>query len=1271
MAANLTEVELEPPEGQDADEFQRERKVKFADEVVGQNLLFPDGLFLPFEDVMPDMSTKKVGKAYLAGDTLIHENSQAVVFAEFTKFDSQSKTLFLEPGLNSDGLMVAKSIHAWGVKRQCCTIINLAGKDVCLKKGTFLGTLFAATVTGEEDEIVKEDEGRMKVFSLDEKIKMVSELNIGINLSSLERDEIIKLLVCHFDEFQWDPDTIGRTHMVEHCIDTGTSVPIVQRQYPIPTVAKDAMRAQVKDMLRKGFIRESSSSWRSPVLLIKKVDENGKVTYRFCIDLRKVNDQTVKDRYMLPRIDETVDALSGSRFFSTMDVDRAFWQVGLKETDKCKTAFVVDGQLFEFNVMPFGASNAPATFQRLMDKALRGLTWHQCIVYIDDVLVFAKSFEAHLANLDLVLTRIKAAGLKLKPSKCKFADNRVDYLGFSISDKGRQPSRRKVEALLKVEPPNTNKALMSFLLSINYYRCDIPRFGELTVDLFDLANSKKRLCVWSEKLVANFKELQQSLANAPILAFPVFELPFLIQGDASKKAIGGANLQGDQEVFEKITKVRPVNFFGRKLTPTEQRWDTMCRELLALVYGYECSLHFVYGRHIVFLTDHEPLVTLKNLKNPLGRIGRLLNRLQGVDYEIRYVKGKDNHIADFMSRVEHPGDPIPIDVNFVEFTSMIDWRIEQLKDIEIQMVISLLSSNGTEAEWRAIKNGNLWWRVKDDLYVVKEVLKINSGQIVVPEALVPNVLTWHHDSPFAGHRGSDTMLAAVRFRYYWNLMPTVIKEFCRECEKCQKFNYSNLASRAPLGGISAQRRNEFLELDFMGPFRKTRNGNEFIVLGIDVFTKYLEGVATISFDALISALFIFNVIYCRHGPYEKVLTDRGRNFESKLFFQICHLMGAKKLRTTAFHAQCNGGIERVNKVIKPCLAKLLDTDQDDWDIYLPMAISSYNNSHHSSIGLTPFEAHYGRPSVMIQDIVLNNPLTQGTRYTDVNEYVVGLWENASRIQGVIRENIQLAKEKQKLAYDKYVNESRQYAIGDSVKLKNFAKIIGKSTGFLDKHLGPFVITGIRGLTYTVMSPDGLSQTVHYNRMMPYYIGSERVIAYDDAPVIPRFGNTESLDGNASSDKNYVSETHGIRTSSRLLLKLKAAEKGRLLAMQSIQRAESADVASVDENYEDSNDHLSSGNEEDGPNVVNMVVKEKIGVSDLVSGSPNKSNKATKVCPGCMKPFEAKQGIKVHARACIMFMEKFELVLDLEAVIQPGRGPSDQKQAGEGCDAAHS
>ena len=208
------------------------------------------------------------------------------------------------------------------------------------------------------------------------------------------------------------------------------------------------------------------------------------------------------------------------------------------------------------------------------------------------------------------------------------------------------------------------------------------------------------------------------------------------------------------------------------------------------------------------------------------------------------------------------------------------------------------------------------------------------------------------------------------------------------------FNYSNSFGRASMYPLEASRRNHILQVDFIGPFVKTRNGNQYIVLAFDSFTKYLEGVATISFDALISAIFIFNMVFCRHGPYEKVLTDRGRNFEAHLFMHMCHLMNAEKLRTISFHAQCNGGVERVNKVIKPCLAKLIDVDQNDWNVYLPMAISSNNNSFHSSIKMTPYEAHYGRPSVLIPDIILNNPLPISTRYKDVNQYLVSLWENA-------------------------------------------------------------------------------------------------------------------------------------------------------------------------------------------------------------------------------------------------------------------------------------
>jgi hypothetical protein len=720
---------------------------------------------------------------------------------------------------------VAKSVHSLGAKRQLCTLLNTTAKAVLLPRGTLMGILYSGIIEDASKRPSSDEK------SLEEKLKDIESLQLGANLSNVQRTELMGILLLHHNAFQWDPDTIGRTTLVEHKIDTGSARPVVQRQYPIPSVARESLMKQVRDMQRKGFIRESCSPWRSPILLIKKVGENGEVSYRFCIDLRKVNEVALKDAYSLPRIEETVDALSGAKFFSTMDVDRAFWQVGLREEDKCKTAFVIDGQLFEFNVMPFGSSNAPATFQRLMDKVLRGLTWYQCLVYIDDVLVFGKSFEAHLVNLGLVLSRVQAAGLKLKPAKCKFGDNRVDYLGFSISDKGRLPARKKVEALLKVSPPSTNKALLSFLLSINYYRNEIPRFGDLSVDLFELANSKKRICIWTDKLLNNFKELQTALANSPILAFPNFDMPFIIQGDSSKKATGGATLQGDHVEWSKITRVNPVCFFGRKLTPTEQRWDVMCRELLALVHGYESSEHLVYGRRVVFLTDHEPLVTLKNLKNPMGRIGRLLLRLQGVDYEIKYIKGSKNHIADFMSRVDYPGDPVPTSINQIEMNFKMDWVKEQVQDEELNAVRKRLrSGNMVETEWLSLKNGSAWWRVRPDLYMVEDILRYGSGQVVVPFSLYKVIFGWHHNSALAGHRGFETTLTVLKFRYFWHGMSTFVKEQCRICEKCQLFNYANAFGKAPMISIESHRRNETLQVDFMGPFRKTRNGNQYIVL---------------------------------------------------------------------------------------------------------------------------------------------------------------------------------------------------------------------------------------------------------------------------------------------------------------------------------------------------------------------------------------------------------------------------------------------------------
>ena len=388
-----------------------------------------------------------------------------------------------------------------------------------------------------------------------------------------------------------------------------------------------------------------------------------------------------------------MDALSGAKYFTTMDVDRAFWQVGLAEEDKKKTAFTIGGKLYEFNVMPFGSMNASSTFQRLMDRVLRGLTWKQCLVYIDDVLIFSATFEQHLKDIDEVLARFSCAGLKLKPGKCSFADEEVEYLGFKISQKGIQITTRKTDAILNVKPPELSKNLFNFLCSINYYRTLIPNFGRITADLYQMAQVKKKTCSWTPQTLKQFADLKQALVTAPILVFPNFKIPFHIQTDASQKAIGGVLLQKTDNLF------KPVAFASRKLSDTERRYSATERELLALIYCYDQFNSHVYGRRIEFYTDHEPLVTMSKLKKPLGRLGRLFHRFQDVDYEIHYLPGSSNFLPDFLSRSFHEDSDQSASCNLTELKSSIDWASTQDNDLEIKSVRHLILNNAEAVEW--------------------------------------------------------------------------------------------------------------------------------------------------------------------------------------------------------------------------------------------------------------------------------------------------------------------------------------------------------------------------------------------------------------------------------------------------------------------------------------------------------------------------------------------------------------------------------------------
>ena len=423
-------------------------------------------------------------------DTVIRAQSQRLVkFSSKFSLICATEIMMFEPNYPCpEGCLIARSINERESESLYCNVLNSSDLDVTLKKDRTVGVLSEAEIADEQfDQEIQQYkpleihklahfsgktsssvplfDGKksveittadIKCHEIKNKIKL---LKLGKSLEDKQRSMLSKVLEKNIAAFQFDQNEIGRTNLIEHRIPTGSNQPIQQRQYPIPSVARDNMSTQVVDMLKNKIIRHSNSSWRSPVMLVKKKKADGSIAYRFCVDLKQVNDITTKDCYSLPRISETVDALSGCKFFTTMDIDRAYWQVGIAEDDKPKTAFAMDGKLFEFNVMPFGGMNASATFQRLMDRVLRGLTWKQCLVYIDDILIFSRTFEDHLRDIDEVLSRFITAKLKLKPQKCTFGDNEVEYLGFKITDKGLQITNSKVEAILQIAPPTTTKNL--------------------------------------------------------------------------------------------------------------------------------------------------------------------------------------------------------------------------------------------------------------------------------------------------------------------------------------------------------------------------------------------------------------------------------------------------------------------------------------------------------------------------------------------------------------------------------------------------------------------------------------------------------------------------------------------------------------------------------------------------------------------------------------------------------------------------------------------
>ena len=556
----------------------------------------------------------------------------------------EAHTNFIE----KSGLLVAKSLISMRNEIVPLRVINLNTETKKVYRDTIVATIEPVNETEVERinsintvETEKKDE-------LPDHMSDLFERSCD-NLNEEQKIVLKQLLMKYPDVFSKSKGDIGLTNLVEHKIDTGDAKPIKQRPYRIPLSKREQAEKEIKTMAENGIIEPSYGPWSSPIVMVAKKD--GSV--RFCCDYRKLNLVTLKDSQPLPRVDDTFDALNFSSWYSTVDMRQGFWQVRVAESDRPKTAFSIPGSgLWQFVCMPFGLANSPQTFERLVEKVLSGLSWKICLVYLDDIIIFSKTFEEHISNLDQVLQRLREANLKLSPKKCTLLQSQVTFLGHVVSKDGISTDPEKIKSVTEWPVPKNVKQVRSFLGLCSYYRRYVKHFSNLARPLHRLTELDRQF-VWNEECQKSFDSLKLALTTAPILGYPSSDGQFILDCDASNEGVGAvlSQVQGDQE--------KVIGYFSKTLSRPERHYCVTRKELLAVVLSILHFHHYLYGRKFKVRSDHGALKWLMNFKVAEGQIARWLQLLGTYDFEIEHRAGRIHNNADALSRRPCSGQECP------------------------------------------------------------------------------------------------------------------------------------------------------------------------------------------------------------------------------------------------------------------------------------------------------------------------------------------------------------------------------------------------------------------------------------------------------------------------------------------------------------------------------------------------------------------------------------------------------------------------------------
>ena len=992
--------------------------------------------------------------------------------------------------------------------------------------------------------------------------KYLEQFSFDSSSDPADVTQLKHLLWDYRDIFPSESEPLSCTDLVEFEITLRPDAkPLKARPYRSNPRTRREIRKHIEQMLKDKIIQPSTSDYVSPVLLVEKADGS----LRFVTDFRKNNSQNIQPvSSPLPRIDCSLESLgsSNAKIFSTLDMLKGYWQIPVAAKSKKYTAFITHDGVFEYNRMPFGLANSPACFMRLMTRVLQGLMWETCLVYMDDIIVFSHDFNQHLERLREVFDRLRQAKLSLKPRKCAFLRKETKFLGHVITSDGIKPLPEKIKLIKEFPRPTNVKETQSFLGLVGYYRKFIKDFAKIAGPLHNLTRKDENFH-WTEDQEVAFQFLRDALTEPPVLAYPDYDKPYILETDASAYAAGYI-------LSQKIDgKVRPIAYGGRRLNDAQSNYSTTEKEALAVVLGFQQFDSFLRGNKVKVVTDHIALKWLFNYKSPKGRVARWIAYLQQFDFDIEHKPGKSHANADCLSRIttgdinDNMEELIDRDIFPVEsikscpvrrnadviFPTTVwtheDVRNHQINDEFCGGMIKYLESKDLPPEDKLARSILL----SSDKFVVNNGVLYKLSQtrrrrkkrdtdpqmclLVVPKALQHDVLASGHGDDAAGHFGIRRTYNTLSLKFTWHTMYKDVYNWVLSCEKCNTKKTPVRPAKALLNPLPPVRFGERWAMDLIN-MPRSEQGNKHILTFTEYSTRFVEAFAIPNSQAPTIARVLVDEICFRYGAPACLLSDLGQNLISVVVAETCKLFKIERVHTSSYHPQCNGLLEKANETICKNLAMFVNSQHSDWDRYLRAVCYAYNTSVCTeSTQFTPYFLMYGRmPVHPIDTAVLPN--------IHENDSVREMLLRLHRARDTAFSNIVEAQRRMKERYDKTAHPLN-FEPGDLVWVYFPQIMVGGSRKFFHNYSGPYVLlektSPVDFRVAHAHNGKRLKNVVHVNRMKPFHhrsvvpepIGSEQVVAqsFDEIEDVHPLDQSRLQIPAASQPAQLTSGDHGL------------------------------------------------------------------------------------------------------------------------------------------------